>query len=132
MNRRPLLGVPWRNFMRSLRSLVSRRWIVLLALPALTPAQGQKQAGKGIAADTVAAYEKLGAIYGSFDNGHLGMGFVPGKVAAESSLPTFCFPGDLPPNLPDAGVPFGIWAGYYGSGNRPDHGFLPANAGNSG
>jgi RNA polymerase sigma factor (sigma-70 family) len=81
---------------------------------------------QGLDADTVAAYEKLGGTYGG-----MGPWFKPGKEAAETELPAFCFPGDLPAPLPDPGVPFGLHVGYYAM-NRPAAEWVPKNAGTTG
>ena len=64
-----------------------------------------------IGAETVAAYEKIGGVYGGFKlDGFEGPRFVPGKQAATRLLPGFsivCAEGNLP-ELPPVGVPFGL------------------------
>jgi internalin A len=71
--------------------------------------QGQvkKSPAKGIDAATVAAYEKLGAVYGGWTKSNLG--FQIGQKHAEEGLPGFAFFETFPKvKLPEVAVPFGL------------------------
>src|SRR5262249_53510022 len=66
-----------------------------------------------IDSDTIAAYEKLGAVYGGIHTFPAGwIQFEPGKEAAAKHLPGFRFSslpaGELPGRLPAVGVQFGL------------------------
>src|SRR5690349_2837153 len=83
--------------------------VCLLCVSALsTPAYGQdkKSAGKGIDPATVAAYEKLGAVYGGWRDGKIV--FERGPAAAAAGLPGFRFPADFKGKLPKVNVPFAL------------------------
>src|SRR5579862_7561801 len=64
-----------------------------------------KPTEKGIDAATVAAYEKLGAIYGGYDSSHF---FQAGRDQAENGMPIFRIHTFLKAKLPEVAVPFGI------------------------
>ncbi len=68
---------------------------------------------KPIDPETIAAYEKLGAIYGGFEIDNSGGNYkhLPGKDAAAQHLPGFSFatlPNDMIPKLPPVQVAFGL------------------------
>jgi hypothetical protein len=89
--------------------------VLWLWLPlALPPAHGQPGAKKaeGVDASTVAAYEKLGGVYGGVVKDRFGSPrFEAGKEAASQGLPGFRFyslaDGEVR-NLPQVGVPFAL------------------------
>jgi hypothetical protein len=64
--------------------------------------------------ETIAAYEKLGAVYGGFMAGGRIVGFlpfIPGAEGASKGVPGFWFielPKDRLKNLPEVKVPFGL------------------------
>jgi hypothetical protein len=93
-----------------------RRFVVLLLLLPLTlslaAAQSKPRKVEGIDARTVAAYEKLGAVYGGVVQGRSGFHeFEEGKEAARKGLAGFRFKsladGKLP-SLPQVNVPFAL------------------------
>jgi hypothetical protein len=94
--------------------------LVLLALSAASVhGQATKAPAKGIDAETVAAYEKLGAVYGGWRNNVPMTWFLGGREKAEQGLPGFRF--DALPNskLPAIAVPFGL---HLKNANLPDAG----------
>src|SRR5580765_529639 len=78
----------------------------LLAFVGASFAHGQ--AGKGIDAATVAAYEKIGAEYGGWVKSEQGPVFQPGRAKAESGLPGFRFRTFPKETMPPVTVPFGL------------------------
>jgi hypothetical protein len=90
---------------RSIAALICLGWL-LARLHAVPPTDDGPKRGS-IASDTIAAYEKLGAVYGGFDLTRDGqIVFRPGKEAAAKHLPGFCFSsvpeGGLRGRLPDS------------------------------
>ena len=98
-------------FMRTMLAILCLGWFVV-ALPAV-PIPDEAKRGP-IDPETIAAYEKLGAVYGGFDVSVYGYPeFFPGKEAATKRLPGFQF-AKLPaalPKLPPVQVSFGIYLG---------------------
>src|ERR1043165_6598772 len=70
--------------------------------------QAKKSQGKGIDVETVAAYEKLGAVYGGWIDKEGNRGFEPGQKHAEDNLPAFQFRQLPTSKLPDVAVPFAL------------------------
>ncbi len=82
--------------------------LVLLALSvASVHGDEPKATGKGIDAETVAAYEKLGADYGGWVKQE-SLQFQTGRDAAERGLPGFRFYSNPITKLPQVAVPFGL------------------------
>ena len=83
--------------------------LVLLTL-ATASGRGQenKGTGKGIDAETVAAYEKLGAVYGGWVKLYSYTYFKVGSEHAQKGLPGFQFPTFPSSKLPEVAVPFGL------------------------
>jgi Leucine-rich repeat (LRR) protein len=90
----------------------SRAKVCCLGLAFLTlsavPVHGQEKqpVGKGIDGATVAAYEKLGAVYGSMIERY--PDFEAGRARAENGLPAFRFKTFPKAKLPEVAVPFGL------------------------
>jgi hypothetical protein len=64
---------------------------------------------QGIDAATVAAYEKLGAVYGGWEKNETGtIWFQPGREHAEKGLPGFRFAIFPQARLPEVAIPFGL------------------------
>jgi Leucine-rich repeat (LRR) protein len=95
--------------MQALLKIALSGWVVLLAFAA-TAVQGQekKVAGNGIDAATVAAYEKLGAIYGGWAKGDVDRLFQAGQKHAEEGVPGFLFRTFPKSKFPTVDVPFGL------------------------
>jgi hypothetical protein len=94
--------------MKSLRTRSCASWIVVLAFAAGTQSQEKKPAGNGIDPATVAAYEKLGAMYGGWMKRDIGSTFVPAREYAEKGVPGFSLRTFPMAKLPDVAVPFGL------------------------
>src|SRR5437762_597432 len=83
--------------------------VALLGLSAAgMQAQEKKAAAKGIDRATVAAYEKLGAVYGGWVIRDDEWGFLKGEKSAEAGLPGFAFSAFPKSELPEVAVPFGL------------------------
>src|SRR5438067_456040 len=83
--------------------------VALLTLSAAgMQAQEKKAAAKGIDRPTVAAYERLGAVYGGWVIRDDEWGFLQGERSAEEGLPGFAFSAFPKSELPQVAVPFGL------------------------
>jgi hypothetical protein len=86
--------------------------IMAVGFVCLFAASGLLRAGEPIDKETIAAYEKLGAVYGGFEADEFGsVVFSAGAEVASEGLPGFRFielPNGKLPRLPDVKVPFGL------------------------
>ena len=86
-------------------------WLAFCA--AVAQGQEKKLAKKGIDAETIAAYEKLGAVYGAFTKDeNTSTFFMPGHKYADKGLPAFAFAKFPQAKLPEVAVPFGLNLSY--------------------
>jgi hypothetical protein len=90
--------------------MTTRHSLAVLVLCACVPAasgQDKKPAGKGIDADTVAAYQKLGGKYGGWYSGGPYYFFSAGSFP-ENAIPGFTFAAAPKDKLPVVAGPFGL------------------------
>src|ERR1051325_6855434 len=96
--------------MQWFRVIACCAWIVLALAVAAVQGQEKKVAGKGIDAATIAAFEKLGAVYGGVYGGwvqedgarvYLATRFREGRKHAKKGLPGFHFAKFPRAKLPD-------------------------------
>ena len=94
--------------MKTLSVLLQTAFVVLLT--SVGRAQDNQTTRKGVDLAIIAAYESLGATYGSLgEYGQDGfVRFTPAQEAAKTGLPGFHFFREPKKKLPDAGVSFGL------------------------